>query len=234
MAVREVWLSPPLFVVDTPVIAHALVMYLQQHRIDARPLLPIPPDCVNLPSPAFLLVEVHLPGPQCGLLWAKEVRAHYPKITPILWTQRPNGLHLWAAQRWGLPAFLDKNMAEPQLLQWLKHILQERGGWPGELVDQASTWGNEVAPVLEQLSGDMWLLWEGILQGHTNEHIARRKGWSKRTVERKVSELYGLLGVGSRVEAVRLAWEWGLVVKQGTEIRLAALIREMFYRRDQT
>jgi len=220
--------QPPLFVVDNPLVAEAVADYLRPRGFAARPLQPKAITTIHVSPNTFLLIETQLPGPSDGLLWVRDILNRYPSLTPIPWTTHPDGLHLWTARRWGLPAFLDKGMSGHDILHWLEQIVLARGGWPGFLLQQASRWGNSVAVRLQNLPARAWPLWDDLIQGQQDAHIARRRGWSRRTVSRRLGQLYAELEVSGRCDAVRQAVNWGLVTVDETPPHLKRIARAVF------
>lgn len=219
---------PPILIVDYTLPAEALTGYLEQRGL--RPLRAGPAELGRLAPPrALALIEVFLPGGQCGLQLAHCLRRSRPDLLLLPWTAAPDPFHLWAARQYNLPGFLDKEMAVSDLLDWLYRATLTGTAWPDELWAQAQRWETEVAVRLQGLTVDLWRLWAGVVRGLSNRDLAQWLAWSPRTVERRLSELYTALGVDRRPAAVRAAWQWHLVKALGQDLRWSAVVEDLFF-----
>jgi len=91
----------------------------------------------------------------------------------------------------------------------------------------AREWSEEAAR-LRALSKDLWILWYLLLLGDSNAEIGAQLCWSQRTIERRLTQLYVLLGVQSRSEAVTLAWKWNLIHAYQSGLAWSSVILDMF------
>jgi DNA-binding NarL/FixJ family response regulator len=180
------------------------------------------------PHGAILLVELFLPGNHCGISMVQEVWQARRDILPILWSVEPAPLYLWAALDAKLPGFLDKAMGIAELQSWLYHAATMRAAWPGELIAQAQHWECDVAVRLRTLQSTHWTLWHSIVAGHGPVEVARQRGWSRRTVERRLTELYTSLGTQQRSELSRLALEWKLINMREGCIGWSDVVKQRF------
>lgn len=216
-----------LVVVDHPVAAQSLTCWLQAQL--PMEVLALPPGEVRAAPPdALVLLELFLPEQQCGLTMAQTLHRARPDLVPLLWSTDPATLYLWATWRAGLPGFLNRAMAETELLRWLGEARTQGSAWPGALFAQAVAWQAEVAARLRTLKAAHWALWGQAVTGDSNQEIAYTLGWADRTVERRLSELYDMLSVTSRPKAVRLAHEWKLLKMRPTGIEWSEVVHAHF------
>src|SRR5689334_2986054 len=151
-----------IFIVDYPVFAAGLLLFLRNHfrgnvgAILADAARDVPPD-------SLLLIELFLPEGQCGFELAQQLQRTRPDLTPILWTTRPASLYTWAALECKLPGLLDKTMPLPTLIRWLTPARECGSAWPRWLLLEADHWGSDEAPRLPSLSQEHWKLWSALL-----------------------------------------------------------------------
>jgi DNA-binding NarL/FixJ family response regulator len=119
-------------------------------------------------------------------------------------------------------------MPTSDLLYWFDSALKNGAAWPGHLLTQAREWDQVVALRLRALTGNLWLLWAGLWRGESNAELVTHLGWSRRTVERHLSELYTSLGAQQRSEVVGVAWAWGLVKAHATGPEWSLIVQELF------
>ena len=216
-----------IVIVDYPLFAQCLSILLQQHFPDFE-IITISNHYETVALNALVLSEHFLPEGQRGLLIARGLQYARPDLITIVWTHRPEPFHIWAGLEYKINGFLDKTMPTSDLLYWLDSALKNGSAWPGHLMIQAREWDQVIALRLRALTSDLWLLWAALWHGESNAELVSHLGWSKRTVERRVSELYATLGVRQRAEVVGAAWEWGLVKAHNTGPEWSAIVHELF------
>lgn len=220
--------SRTILIVDHAIYAEGLALLIQNHLAGQQHTI-LTATTLNHqpPADAVVLIELALPNDQCGLLLAQQLQQHRPDLTPIVWTSCPTPFYIWAAMEYKLPGFLDKTLSVPDLCYWLNHVLSNGVAWPRYLLPQAHTW-SKIAAQIRGLSSNLWILWIGLLHGSSNLELAARLGWSRRTIERRLTELYTILGVQSRSEAVTMAWKWNLIKTQNSELKWAEVAVDLF------
>jgi two-component system competent response regulator ComA len=216
-----------IVIVDHPVFAEGLALFLRTElRAEA---VSVHGDPARLAQPrALVLVELLLPSDECGLTLARRLQTARPDLTTVVWTSKPVPVSIWAAVEHKVPGFLDKQMPLRDLRYWLEHALVQRAAWPGQLLEQARDWDREVAPRLAALGHELWNLWASLLRREKNGELGARMGWSPRTLERRLSELYTALGVQGRADAISVGWEWGLVHQHESRVEWNPFIRDLF------
>ncbi len=208
-------------------VADALALLLHQHTT-AEITIAEASDLYHAPRNAFILIEVFLASHHCGLLHAHSLQNGRPDLTSLLWTTRPTPIYLWAASTYRLPGFLDKRMTTTCCFQWLAYAQNTGTAWPKDLLQTARMWEQGVAVRLRELTPDMWHLWLELVQNKSNEDLSEMSGWSRRTLERRLHDLYGILGVGGKAEAVIAAGSWQLITTRDGTFDWIPLVDALF------
>lgn len=218
-----------IVILDQPLFAEGLALLLRPHMTGELIIAQSNPSAIA-PSNALVLVELFLPDHTCGLRVVQQLQHERPDLIPILWTAHPTPLHCWAALEYRLPSFLDKAMPLLDLLYWFDHATANGAAWPRRLLVQARDWSDDLTLRLRSLSPDLWMLWAEILSEKTVAGLTVELGYSHRTIERRLAELYTLLGVRSRAEAVNLAWKWQMLDLHERSPTWSSIVVDLFCR----
>lgn len=218
-----------ILIVDQPMAADALALLLREHTTAAITIAEVS-DLYAAPRDALIVIEICLATQRCGVLLAHSLQQRRPDLTPIVWTPRPAPIYLWAASTYRLPGCLDKLMTTRCCLQWLAHARSAGSAWPKDLLQTARAWEQQVAVRLRELTPNMWRLWLGLVQNSSNEELAAEFGWARRTFERRLRDLYAILGVSGRTEAVIAAGSWQLITNCDDTFEWMPLVEDLFLR----
>jgi two-component system, NarL family, competent response regulator ComA len=212
-----------IVIVDYPLLAEGISLILNKHISDTFTTITSTIDPSNVaPDQALVLIELYLPDNLCGLTLAKQLHQSRPDCIPLVWTLDPAPLYIWLALENKLPGFLDKSISPKDLHYWLTHAQTKGGAWPTKMLNLAHEWHWKQAVQLRSLTPDLWLLWAELLSEKTIADLTTQLRWSRRTIERRLSELYTVLDVHSRAEAIHIAWQWKLVGRQSTDSNSSA------------
>ena len=217
----------PIVVVDHPLLAEAIALFLQQ-RMSAQVTTATNDPSTLAPPNALVLLEHFLPEDQRGLILARQLQHSRPDLTCVVWSRQPAPLYVWAGMEYKIHGFLDKAMPVSGILYWLDGAIKNRSAWPGYLLDQAREWEQEAASQLRTLTSDQWLLWGRLLHGDSNAELCVHLEWSRRTIERQLEKFYASLGARSRSEAVGVAWKWGLVKEFNATLEWSHVVQQLF------
>lgn len=216
-----------IIVLDSQLFAESLSLLIKRHT--GLEVLANPSGLIeHVPQHALMLIELFLPNYRCGLRLAKQIQHRRPDLTTIVWTTQPTPIYIWAAVDCRISGFLDKNSSLSESMYWMNHALKRRAAWPGHLLDMARDWNN-VALLLRTLTNDLWKLWAGLLCEESNSELASQLCWSKRTFERRLSELFVSLNVGTRADAINRAWKWGLINTNRSTFEWSSVVLDLFY-----
>jgi DNA-binding NarL/FixJ family response regulator len=160
------------------------------------------------------LVGLGLEGEQDAYWLIRTLRERYPTLCILGCGANAETVSVSRALFVGADGFVDKNAAPLQFLQALREAAT------GEMVlaGAPTTWIPEIANDIERRRDADAVLTARELQvlavaaeGLTSRQIANRLGVRERTVTTHLGRIYGKLGVGSRVAAIRSAARSGLV-----------------------
>lgn len=164
-------------------------------------------------GPDVALVDLQLPG-LSGLEVAQSLLIHAPEIRTILLANDPRGSDVLEAVRFGAAAYLPKE-AEAELLAFtIRRVAKEFIPLTPDAVEALlSRFGQheKKRPAEPGLSERQQRVLQLLAQGAANGEIARVLGVKEKTVRNLLWEVYGLLGVRSRIGAVRYALQKGWV-----------------------
>ena len=165
-------------------------------------------------KPDVIVLDLSMPDMD-GIMVTKELHARYPNIRILILTVHEDEAMLREVMRSGASGYILKHAAENDLIEAIKLIMQ------GDIyVDQKmlpSLIGHEASSktkpdiAVEPLSPREVDTLKLIVDGYTNRQMGDELGISIRTVEGHRSNIYGKLGLHSRVELVRYAKEHGLM-----------------------
>jgi DNA-binding NarL/FixJ family response regulator len=161
-----------------------------------------------------VLVDVGLDDEHDSYWLIRTIRERFPDHSVVACGANADPMSISRALFSGADAFLDKS-SEP-----VDFIRSLRSGATGEmaLAGTATGWVGAIADGIERrrlvetaLTDRERDVLRVAAEGLTARQIASRLGMRERTVTTHLSHIYGKLGVGTRVAAVRLATDAGLV-----------------------
>lgn len=164
--------------------------------------------------PDVLVLDLSMPDMD-GILVTKELHEKYPDIRILILTVHEDEALLREAMKSGASGYILKYAAEKELIEAINRIIS--GGMYVDPKMLPSLFNEEknltqapddlVEPLTPREIGVLKL----IVEGYTNRQIGVELGISVRTVEGHRANLYGKLGLRSRVELVRYAKQHGMI-----------------------
>lgn len=164
--------------------------------------------------PDVLVLDLSMPDMD-GILVTKELHEKYPAIRILILTVHEDEALLREAMKSGASGYILKYAAEKELIEAINRIIS--GGMYVDPKMLPSLFNEEqnltrspddlVEPLTPRETGVLKL----IVEGYTNRQIGVELGISVRTVEGHRANLYGKLGLRSRVELVRYAKQHGMI-----------------------
>lgn len=165
-------------------------------------------------QPDVLVLDLSMPDMD-GILVTKELHEKYPAIRILILTVHEDEALLQEAMKSGASGYILKYAAEKELIEAINRIIS--GGMYVDPKMLPSLFNEEqnltqspndlVEPLTPREIGVLKL----IVEGYTNRQIGIELGISVRTVEGHRANLYGKLGLRSRVELVRYAKQYGMI-----------------------
>ena len=167
-----------------------------------------------------VLVSLGLEGEHDSYWLIRTIRDHFPGLSVLACGANADPLSISRALFSGADGFLDKSSDPVEFLQSL------RRGANGEMVlaGPPTEWMGAIAEGIERrrlvetiLTDREREVLKVAAEGLTARQIASRLGVRERTVTTHLGRIYSKLGVGTRVAAIRLAADAGLVSVGMTE-----------------
>jgi DNA-binding NarL/FixJ family response regulator len=161
-----------------------------------------------------VLVSLGLEGEHDSYWLIRTIRDHFPGLSVLACGANADPLSISRALFSGADGFLDKSSDPVEFLQSL------RRGANGEMVlaGPPTEWMGAIAEGIERrrlvetvLTDREREVLQVAAEGLTARQIASRLGVRERTVTTHLGRIYSKLGVGTRVAAIRLAADAGLV-----------------------
>jgi DNA-binding NarL/FixJ family response regulator len=162
----------------------------------------------------IVLVGMNLDGSHDAFWLIRTIREQFPGMSVLGCGARSDALAISRALFVGADGFVDKNVHPIEFLDALRRAAD------GEMVlaGPPSDWVPAIAEGLDRrregetrLTGREREVLNVAAEGLTAKEIAVRLGVSERTVTTHLGRIYGKLGVGTRVAAIRAAADSGLV-----------------------
>jgi DNA-binding NarL/FixJ family response regulator len=151
--------------------------------------------------PDILISDIYLPGLD-GFALVDAVAGRWPDLPAIFVSARDQASIRFRAQASGARGFLPKATPATRVVEAIETVLA--GGTAFEATDGA---GGAIPALTTRQAQILDLLAEG----HGNKEIRHRLGIAERTVRAHLTELFHVLGVHSRMQAVIRARDLGLI-----------------------
>ena len=157
------------------------------------------------------LIDVNL-GASSGLTLAEIVKEKYPSSIVILYTGDNMKYYYSLIVEQKIDNIIPKTASKERILKTVYAALNDDILLPKSFLNYINfrLSGNAKKKNLQLNQREKKIL-ELVREGHTNQAIALELSLSQRTIENNLSQIYLLLNVGSRAEAVIKAKEIGLI-----------------------
>jgi DNA-binding NarL/FixJ family response regulator len=162
---------------------------------------------VNRHNPDVVLLDIRMPGMD-GLRCLEELRKKFPAVKAIVLSGVDDQQVIRAALERGASAFILKYVDPRDLASAVRQtvegcVFQTLGAGPAD--------GEENAAVKLGLSERELSILKALAEGLPNKQIAKQLWLAEQTVKFHLTNIYRKLDVSSRTEAIRSAYEHGLV-----------------------
>jgi DNA-binding NarL/FixJ family response regulator len=165
---------------------------------------------VALHQPDVVLMDLMMPGMD-GIAATREIRKRYPGVKVIALTSFAEEAMVQGALQAGAAGYLQKNVSALELASAIRFADSGRMTLSSEAVQVLAESVSQPHLPDDRLTGRETEVLEKLVAGLTNAEIAGELFVSLGTVKFHVSNIYQKLGVGSRIEAVKLAMERKIV-----------------------
>jgi two-component system, NarL family, nitrate/nitrite response regulator NarL len=200
-----------LFLVDD----HGLVLQAVRLALEPHPDVEIVGETTTgsevLPrvaelQPDLVLLDIRMPGLD-GLQVLDRLREHHPDIKVVMLSGVEDAELAAEAFRRGAKAFLGKGIDPAEVAPVLRQVFE--GDVVTEAVGNAAAFAQQHSDEFELTAREREIL-EQVAAGRSNKQIAREFWLSEQTIKYHLTNVYRKLGVSSRTEAARFAYDHGL------------------------
>jgi DNA-binding NarL/FixJ family response regulator len=160
---------------------------------------------VGQTGPDAVLLDVRMPGID-GLSVLRRLHEEYPKVAVVMLSGIEDPALVRAALEGGAAAFVLKHVEPRDLASAVRQSVRGSIFRPLDLLDPARSAVEETGLTKRELS-----ILEELPAGGSNQQIAKRLFLAEQTVKFHLTNIYRKLGVSTRTEAMRYAYEHGLV-----------------------
>lgn len=166
---------------------------------------------VGQTSPDLVLLDIRMPGMD-GLTVLERVKDRYPKVRVAILSAVDDPAVIQAAFNRGASAFIVKHIDPRDLPAAIRQAIVGAIFQPLGLPERATDGAGGA-----ELSKRELTILHALQSGRSNKQIAAELFLAEQTVKFHLTNIYRKLGVGSRTEAVRYAFEHGLVERPAYE-----------------
>jgi DNA-binding NarL/FixJ family response regulator len=160
---------------------------------------------VGQTGPDAVLLDVRMPGMD-GLAVLERLRAEYPSIAVVMLSGIDDPVLVRAALERGASAFVLKHVDPRDLGSAVRQSVTGSIFRPLDLLKANESAFEDPGLTKRELS-----ILEELPAGGSNQQIAKRLFLAEQTVKFHLTNIYRKLGVSTRTEALRYAYEHGLV-----------------------
>jgi DNA-binding NarL/FixJ family response regulator len=159
-------------------------------------------------SPDVLLLDIRMPG-MSGLECLERVRGRYPDVRVIMLSAHGDAEHVATARAKGASAYVVKSVDPVDLPAVIRSVVDG-----AEFAEYGRKTSTEEGANSAGLSARELTILEALGRGLSNLEIAKELWVSEQTVKFHLRNIYRKLDIASRTEAVRYAYQHGLVTSQ--------------------
>jgi DNA-binding NarL/FixJ family response regulator len=160
---------------------------------------------VGQTGPDVVLLDVRMPGMD-GLAVLEQLRERYPSVAVVMLSGIDDPTLVRAALERGAAAFVLKHVDPRDLAAAVRQVVGGAIFRPLDLLPSARATTDEAGLSKRELS-----ILEALQSGSSNAAIANELFLAEQTVKFHLTNIYRKLGVSSRTEAVRRAYERGIL-----------------------
>ena len=164
---------------------------------------------VRRTQPDVVLLDLRMPGMD-GLAVIDQLREHAPDVSIVVFSALDSREHIEAALRRGADGYILKSINPADLPSAIRQAIDRAVYHPFALAVR----GSEAARESGLSEKELAVLRE-LAQGHSNKEIALALFVSEQTVKFHLRNIYKKLGIATRTEALRYAYEHELVEAAG-------------------
>ncbi len=157
-------------------------------------------------NPDVVLLDMQMPGMD-GLAALEQLRERYPDVKVVVFSAIDEADQIEGALRRGADSYVVKTINPADLPSAIRQVVESSVFHPVALLADAG----ETAAKRSGLSDKEIAVLRELAQGLSNKEIAAKLFVSEQTVKFHLRNIYRKLGIASRTEALRYAFEHNLV-----------------------
>jgi len=161
-------------------------------------------------APDLVVLDVRMPGTD-GLACLKVIRERYPRIKVVMLSGVDEPRVAQHALRLGASAFVKKEIDPRDFTAVIRQTLEETVAAQPAGLQEADDRLEELRRLLTR--SELAVL-EALARGVVNKQIALELGVAQQTVKFHLTNVYRKLGIANRTEAIRFAFEHGLIDRE--------------------
>jgi DNA-binding NarL/FixJ family response regulator len=165
-------------------------------------------------SPDVALIDLRMPGMD-GLRCLELLRERHPSVTAVVFSGNDDSAAVGACAARGAAAFVHKAIDPSELADVIRRAVAD-----GEFFTVGNATAAVAAPRKVDLTRRELEILRAVADGRPNKQIAQQLWLSEQTIKYHLTNIYRKLRVTSRTEAVRSAYEHGLI--ESPMLRMAA------------
>ena len=171
------------------------------------------------PELDLVLMDLNMPGSE-GAISIKFFHQRFPHIPVVVVSGEDNRVQMEKVMSYGAMGFVCKSSTAPVMLSALNLVLAGGGYVPPQMLQQPSMLGAGASERTDKrslntneygLTARQMQVLGHLAEGLSNKQIAQAVDLAEGTVKIHVAAVYQILRVNSRMEAVRVAEQLGLI-----------------------
>jgi DNA-binding NarL/FixJ family response regulator len=151
-------------------------------------------------QPDVLLLDLNMPGPS-PVETVAALRSECPAVHVLVLTAHDDDAYVRALMAAGVDGYVLKDDATEAVVRAIHTVMQGDTWFSRPVMDKLVHSATPVSSTKPALTPRELEVLRLVVEGKTNQEIARALGISVKTVEKHLGELFTKLGVASRVEA---------------------------------
>jgi DNA-binding NarL/FixJ family response regulator len=161
---------------------------------------------VRRTNPDLVILDLRMPGVD-GLTCLEQIREHHPEVKVVVLSMSTDPSVIQAALKRGASAYVVKSVNPMDLPSVLRQAIE---GTVFSAVGLEESGESESARDLGLTSREVTII-QALSRGLSNQAIGKELWVAEQTVKFHLTNIYRKLGVANRTEAVRLAYQHGLI-----------------------
>lgn len=166
-------------------------------------------------QPDVAVLDIRMPG-LTGIELTERIKERYPKVRVLILTAYDDEPYIFALLRAGADGYVLKTASSKDLLQAVKTVAAGKSVLDPDVAPKIIANLSGIRAI-EPLSDRELEVLRWVAKGRSNREIGQMLDISGRTVQGHLANVFGKLHVASRVEAVTMGLQKGLITMEDTQ-----------------